>query len=136
MDDNNKDTNAFRDFIPAGEDPGAITEDGFQDFVPTYTPKPQQVAVEPLEPQTEEVAQQEPAPVQEEAAPQPQVEQPQTEERNKGIFDNIKARFAGTTTTEEEPLTPVTEEMTAQDQANLSEPFNPEPVVETGEQTD
>lgn len=46
----------FKDWIPEGEDPGAIGKDGFQDFVPSPTPQPQvigelpQVGVEFTEP--------------------------------------------------------------------------------------
>jgi len=36
-------SDTFKDFIPDGEDTGAITKDGFQDFVPTPEPKPQTI---------------------------------------------------------------------------------------------
>lgn len=39
----------FRDWIPEGEDTGAIGKDGFQDFVPAPEPKPQ-VITEVTEP--------------------------------------------------------------------------------------
>lgn len=45
----------FRDWIPDGEETGAITENGFQDFVPAPEPKPQ-VVTEPIQaPQPEKV---------------------------------------------------------------------------------
>lgn len=58
----------FRDFIPAGEDTGAIGEGGFQDYVPAPTPKPQVIEeVKPVEvvkePEVEEEAKIEPEPI-------------------------------------------------------------------------
>lgn len=38
--DNN---NTFRDWIPEGEDTGAFTDRGFQDFVPAPEPKKQEI---------------------------------------------------------------------------------------------
>lgn len=43
MSDNVKQSGVFRDWIPAGEDPGAFGTGTFQDFVPTPEPKPQVV---------------------------------------------------------------------------------------------
>lgn len=56
----NMDNDKFRDWIPAGEDTGAITQDGFQDFVPAPQPKPQVIhetveePVQPVQPVIEE----------------------------------------------------------------------------------
>ena len=40
----------FRDWIPDGEDTGAIGDGGFQDFVPEPQPKPQNVTETKVEP--------------------------------------------------------------------------------------
>lgn len=40
-------SDGFRDWIPAGEDTGAIGEGGFQDYVPPAEPKPQAVPTVP-----------------------------------------------------------------------------------------
>lgn len=65
MDNNNE--GIFRDFIPEGEDTGALTGNGYQDFVPS----PEPVAEQPVE-----EAPVQPEPVQE-VAQEPVVEQPQ-----------------------------------------------------------
>jgi hypothetical protein len=50
------DNDTFRDWIPEGEDTGAITKDGFQDFVPDPEPKPQTITEEqPVAEPVEEV---------------------------------------------------------------------------------
>lgn len=59
------DNNTFRDWIPEGEDTGAIGKDGFQDFVPAPEPKPQVIEEtkqpEPVvKPETEPVIEQVP----------------------------------------------------------------------------
>lgn len=54
----------YRDFIPDGEDTGAITKDGFQDFVPEPTPQHHaDVTPDPLPEPVQPVQQSEPAPV-------------------------------------------------------------------------
>lgn len=58
------DNQTYRDWIPEGEDTGAITKDGFQDYVPPVEPKPQVI---------EEI--QEPV-LQQEQVPEPQIEEP------------------------------------------------------------
>lgn len=63
----------FRDWIPEGEDTGAIGKDGFQDYVPAPEPKPQVI---------EEVKQPEPVVEPEpviEPVVEPVIEQPQVE---------------------------------------------------------
>jgi len=57
------DNNTFKDFVPEGEDAGAITKDGFQDFVPDPQPQPQVMEETPEDPRTDNIPTPDEAPV-------------------------------------------------------------------------
>lgn len=47
-------SDTFKDYIPEGEDAGAIAEDGFRDWVPPVEPRPQ-VIEQPAQPEEQVV---------------------------------------------------------------------------------